>query len=88
MLKWGGGGGEGEKGDGQNCSPPSVRGPLVFVVDAQKIFSDIFAVSKILAVNSPAGPPSMSCLEEPCAPTITFYGLQYPDPDQPPWARG
>ena len=30
---------------------------LFFVVVALRIFSDIFAVSKILAGNSPAGPP-------------------------------
>jgi len=31
---------------------------LFFVVVALRIFSDVFAVSKILAGNSPAGPPN------------------------------
>ena len=64
----GGEGGEGEKGHGQKRSPPVSQWsacfclfPLVFCCclrkRLQRIFSDIFPGSKILAGNSPAGPP-------------------------------
>ena len=51
----------GGKVHGRKRSPPSVRGPLVsacfVLLFAGETFSDIFPGSKILAENSPAGPP-------------------------------
>ena len=52
MLKWGGGGGE--KVMVEIAPPRQSVVCLYFVVVAQRIFSDIFAVSKIVAGNSPA----------------------------------
>ena len=78
----GGRGGEGGKGHGRKCSPPSVRGPLVSCCclreRLQRIFSDIFPGSKILAGNSPAGPPNKkrhddtSCKTDKSMGTLTI----------------
>ncbi len=57
VLKWGGGG-RGKKVMVKFTPPHQSVVPLFFVVVAQRIFSDIFTVSKILAGNSPAGPPN------------------------------
>ena len=62
MLKWGGEG-RGEKVMVKIAPPRQSVVHLFFVVVALKIFSDIFAVSKILAGNShlldPLTPPSL-----------------------------
>jgi hypothetical protein len=51
-------GGEGEEGCQQNWSSRQSVARLFLCFFAQGIFSHIFADSKILAGNSPAGPPS------------------------------
>ncbi len=65
-----GGGGEVRAG---KRSPPSVRGPLVFCCCLREwFFSDIFVGSKILAGNSPAGPPS--CISRHHTMVVVFVG--------------
>ena len=60
MCSSGGGGeGRGKKIIVKIAPPRQSVVHLFFVVVALKIFSDIFAVSKILAGNSPAGPPNV-----------------------------
>ena len=63
LCAQGGGEGRGGKVMVEIAVPRQSVVGLFFVVVAQRIFSDIFAVSKILAGNSPAGPPTSTILE-------------------------